>query len=72
LRAEESCKRTKKLIGTARRSPRNRELIEELLAGNNEGSDIFPETQVEIDRLKAQIAQSELIVAAYEKEHSGD
>ena len=51
---------------------KNRELIEELLAGNVEGSDIFLETKAEIDRLKAQTAQSELIVAAYEKEHSGD
>ena len=51
---------------------RNRELIEELLAGNVEGGDIFPETEAEIDRLKAQTAQSELIVAAYKKEHLGD
>jgi hypothetical protein len=51
---------------------KNRELVEELLAGNTEGSDIFPETQAEIDRLKAQIEQSELIVAAHEKEHSSD
>jgi hypothetical protein len=49
---------------------KNREMVEELLAGNNEGSDVFPETQAEIDRLKAQIEQSELIVAAYEKERS--
>jgi hypothetical protein len=32
---------------------------------------VFPETRSEIDRLKAQIAQSELIVAACEKEHPG-
>ena len=51
---------------------KNYELVEELLGGNAEGSDIFPETRAEIDRLKAQIAQSELIVAAYEKEHPGD
>lgn len=47
----------------------NRAILEELEAGNTAGGDIFPETQSEIDRLKAQIAQSELIVAAYEKEH---
>ena len=51
---------------------KNRLLIEELEAGNMAGSDVFPETQAEIDRLKAQIAQSELIVAAYEKEHPQD
>jgi hypothetical protein len=44
-------------------------MMEELLAGNTEGSDVFPETQAEIDRLKAQIEQSELIVAALEREH---
>jgi hypothetical protein len=32
------------------------------------GSDVFPETQAEIDRLKAQMEQSELILAAYEKD----
>jgi hypothetical protein len=48
---------------------KNRELIEELEAGNTSGSDVFPETQAEIDRLKAQTEQSELIVATYEKEH---
>jgi hypothetical protein len=48
---------------------KNREMMEELLAGNTEGSDVFPETQAEIDRLKAQIEQSELIVAALEREH---
>ena len=48
---------------------KNRALLEELKAGNTAGGDVFPETQSEIDRLKAQIAQSELIVAAYEKEH---
>ena len=31
------------------------------------GGDVFPETQSEIEHLKAQIAQSELIVAASEK-----
>ena len=48
---------------------KNRALLGELEAGNTAGGDVFPETQSEIDRVKAQIAQSELIVAAYEKEH---
>lgn len=48
---------------------KNRVLLEELEAGNSAGGDVFPETRSELDRLKAQIAQSELIVAAYEKEH---
>jgi hypothetical protein len=46
---------------------KNRVLLEELEAGNTAGSDVFPETQSEIDRLKAQITQSELIVASYER-----
>lgn len=46
---------------------KNRELIAELQAGNTAGADVFPETQAEIDRITAQIAQSELIVAAHEK-----
>jgi citrate lyase beta subunit len=48
---------------------KKRAVLEELEAGNTAGSEVFPETGSEIDRLKAQIAQSELIVAAYEKEH---
>ena len=48
---------------------KNRLLIKELDRGNTAGSDVFPETLAEINRLKAQIEQSELIVAAYEKEH---
>lgn len=48
---------------------KNRTILEELETGNTAGGDVFPETQSEIDHLKAQIAQSELIVAAYEKEH---
>lgn len=48
---------------------KNRDLLEELEAGNTAGGDAFPETQSEINRLKAQIAQSELIVAAHEKEN---
>jgi hypothetical protein len=50
---------------------KNLALLEELELGNTAGGDVFPETQSEIDRLKAQITQSQLIVAAYEKEHPG-
>ena len=56
---------------TRPRSPgtvtRNRAVLEELEAGNQDGGEVFPETQAEIDRVRQQIAQSELIVAAYEK-----
>ncbi|GAC1343512.1 MAG: hypothetical protein NVS2B1_04910 [Bradyrhizobium sp.] len=48
---------------------KNRALLAELEAGNTAGGEVFPETQSEIERLKAQLAQSELIVAAYEKEN---
>jgi hypothetical protein len=48
---------------------KNRTILEELETGNTAGSDLFPETHSEIERLKAQIAQSELIVAADNKEH---
>jgi hypothetical protein len=48
---------------------KNRVLLEELEAGNTAGGDVFPETQSEIDRLKAQIAQSELIVATHKKQN---
>ena len=48
---------------------KNRVLLEELEAGNAAGGDLFPETRSEIERLKAQTAQSELIVAGFEKEH---
>jgi len=48
---------------------KNRALLEEIEAGNTDGAEVFSETKSEIERLKAQIAQSELIVAAYEKEH---
>jgi hypothetical protein len=51
---------------------KNRVLLDELEAGNTAGGDVFPETASEIERLKAQIAQSELIVAAYEKQHPED
>ena len=46
---------------------RNRTILAELQAGNTAGGDVFPETQSEIDHIEAQIAQSELIVAASEK-----
>ena len=46
---------------------KNRAILEELEAGNTDGSDVFPETRAEMERLKAQIAQSELIVVASER-----
>jgi hypothetical protein len=46
---------------------KNRTILEKLEAGNTDGSDVLPETQSEIEHLKAQITQSELIVAASEK-----
>jgi hypothetical protein len=46
---------------------KNRALLEQFETGNTAGGDVFPETQSQIDHLKAQIAQSELIVAANEK-----
>ena len=46
---------------------KNRTILEELEAGNTAGSDVFPETKTEIEHLKAQITQYELIVAASEK-----
>ena len=49
---------------------KNRDELEELAAGATAGADVFPETQSESEPLKAQIAQSELIVAAYENEYS--
>ncbi|MGY4156930.1 MULTISPECIES: hypothetical protein [unclassified Bradyrhizobium] len=51
---------------------KNRELLAELQTANTAGVEVFPETQAEIDRLMAQIEQSELIVAAYEKQHLRD
>jgi hypothetical protein len=48
---------------------KNRVLLEQLEASNTAGGDVFPETQSEIDRLKAQTAQSELIVAAHERQN---
>lgn len=49
----------------------NRMLLDELEAGNEAGGEVFPETHAEIERLKIQIEQSELIVAAHEKQVSG-
>jgi hypothetical protein len=46
---------------------KNRTILEQLEGGNTAGGEVFPETQSEIERVKAQIAQSELIVASYEK-----
>jgi hypothetical protein len=51
-----------------KRVAENRALLDELKAGNQSGGDVFPETQAEIERLTAQIEQSELIVAAYDKQ----
>ena len=48
-----------------------RAILDELESGNQAGGEVFPETQSEIDHLKNQIAQSELIVAAYDKKHNG-
>jgi hypothetical protein len=48
---------------------KNRAILEELESGNTAGGDVFPESQAEMGRLKAQIAQSELIVAAYQKDN---
>lgn len=47
---------------------KNSALIEELEAGSTAGGDVLSETQAMIDRLKNQIAQSELIVAADESQ----
>ena len=46
---------------------KNRAILEQLESGNAAGGEVFPETQSEIERVKAQLAQSELIVASYEK-----
>jgi hypothetical protein len=46
----------------------NQSLIAEIEAGNEAGGDVFPETEAEVERLKAQIEQSQLIVAAQEKQ----
>ena len=51
-----------------RRIAENQSLLREMEAGNEDGGDVFPETQAEIERLEAQIEQSQLIVAAYEKQ----
>ncbi len=51
-----------------KRIAENRTLLDELEAGNEAGDEVFPETRAEIERLEAQIEQSELIVAAHEKQ----
>jgi hypothetical protein len=53
-----------------KRIAENRILLDELDAGNKAGGEVFPETQAEIERLQAQIEQSELIVVAQEKQIS--
>ena len=53
-----------------KRIAENRTLLDELEAGNEAGGEVFPETQAEVERLRAQIEQSELIVAAHEKQIS--
>ena len=53
-----------------KRIAESRTLLNELEAGNEAGDEVFPETQAEIERLEAQIEQSELIVAAHEKQIS--
>lgn len=50
-----------------RRIAENLSLLEELEAGNEAGGEVFPETQAEVERLRVQIEQSQLIVAAHEK-----
>jgi hypothetical protein len=49
---------------------RNRSILKELEDGNTAGGEVFPETQSQIDALNKQIAQSELIVATYDKKHT--
>jgi hypothetical protein len=49
---------------------KNRAILKKLEDGNIEGAEVFPETQSEIYHLKAQIVQSELIVAAGEKDEA--
>lgn len=51
-----------------KRMAENRALLDELQSGNEEGGEVFPETQAEIERIKAQIEQSQLIVAAHDKQ----
>jgi hypothetical protein len=51
-----------------RRIAENELMLKELEAGNEDGGEVFPETQAEIERIKAQIEQSQLIVAAHEKQ----
>ena len=53
-----------------RRIAENQALLDELVAGNEAGGEVFPETRAEIERLEAQIEQSQLIIAAHEKQIS--
>jgi uncharacterized protein YdaU (DUF1376 family) len=55
-----------------KRITENRALLAELDASNKAGGEVFPETRAEMERLKAQIEQSELIVAAHEKQISNE
>ena len=55
-----------------KRIAENQSLITEIEAGNEAGGDVFPETEAEVERLKAQIEQSQLIVASHEKRLSGE
>lgn len=48
---------------------KNGAVLTELEASNISGADVFPEIQSEINCIEAQTAQSELIVAAHEKQH---
>ena len=50
-----------------KRIAENLSLLDELEAGNQTGGEVFPETQAEIERLRVQLEQSQLIVAAHEK-----
>jgi hypothetical protein len=52
-----------------RRVEENRALLENLEACNTAGRVAFPKALAEMERVKAQIEKSQLIVAAYEKHH---
>ncbi len=47
----------------------NQATLKELEDGNTAGGEVFPETQSQIDVLSKQIAQSQLIVATYDRKH---
>ena len=46
-----------RLRGTESQIAKNRTILEQSEAGNTDGGDVFPQTQSEIEHLKAQIAQ---------------